>query len=296
MIAMASQITSLTIVYSIVYSGTDERKHQSSVALALAFVRGIHRGPVISPHKGPVMWKMFLFDDVIMDWLDACTWWCHDMETLSASLALCEGNPPITCDLPPQKHKKQVTWTFDVSLLSSWTSCWTNNQVASDLRHPCAYVMTAMTWDMLVKQYLKFWFWDDRHICKNDTNTTWRLIHGISLFKMKVCYWQLIRDLPSLTVAYVSILPSVAMSYISIYLAKCSNGRYISPAIWHLSVRWTTRSHASLAPTCSVTASVGGVTCTVVTEHYWTWIECMVVSEPLLNIWLRSTEQVMSMV
>ena len=64
MSAMASQITSLTIVYSTVYSGTDERKHQSSASLA--FVRGIHRWPVNSPHKGPVTRKMFPFDDVIM--------------------------------------------------------------------------------------------------------------------------------------------------------------------------------------------------------------------------------------
>ena len=33
----------------------------------LAFVRGIHRCPVKSPHKGPVTWKMFPFDDVIMN-------------------------------------------------------------------------------------------------------------------------------------------------------------------------------------------------------------------------------------
>ena len=39
--AIASQITSLTIVYSIVYSDADQRKHQSSASLA--FVRGIHR-------------------------------------------------------------------------------------------------------------------------------------------------------------------------------------------------------------------------------------------------------------
>ena len=38
--ALASQITSLTSVYSIVYSGTDQRKHQSSASLA--FVQGIH--------------------------------------------------------------------------------------------------------------------------------------------------------------------------------------------------------------------------------------------------------------
>ena len=60
--AMASQITSLTIVYSTVYSGTYQRKHQSSASLA--FVRGIQS--VNSPHKRPVMWKIFLFDDVIM--------------------------------------------------------------------------------------------------------------------------------------------------------------------------------------------------------------------------------------
>ena len=63
--AIASQITSLTIVYSIVYSGAGQSKHQSSASLA--FVWGIHRGPVNSPHKWPVTRKMFPFDDVIME-------------------------------------------------------------------------------------------------------------------------------------------------------------------------------------------------------------------------------------
>ena len=61
---IASQITSLTIVYSIVYSDADQRKHQSSAPLA--FVWGIHRGPVNSPHKWPVTRNMFPFHDVIM--------------------------------------------------------------------------------------------------------------------------------------------------------------------------------------------------------------------------------------
>ena len=50
---IASQITSLPSVYSTVYSGTDQSKHQSSASLA--FVWGIHRGPVNSPHKWPIV-------------------------------------------------------------------------------------------------------------------------------------------------------------------------------------------------------------------------------------------------
>ena len=57
MSAMASQITSLTIVYSTVYLD-DQRKHQSSTSLAFV--------PVNSPYKWPVTRKMFPFDDFIM--------------------------------------------------------------------------------------------------------------------------------------------------------------------------------------------------------------------------------------
>ena len=64
MSAKALQITSLMIVYWTVYSGADQRKHQSSASLA--FVRGINRWPVNSRHKGSVTRKMFPFDDVIM--------------------------------------------------------------------------------------------------------------------------------------------------------------------------------------------------------------------------------------
>ena len=134
---MASQITSLTIVYSTLYSGADQRKHQSSASLA--FVWGIHRGPVNSSHKWPVTPKMHPFDDVIMSmqrvlpchdvnmflplqsylackprswdgltathpkiWCQIFTtlsWWCHQMETFSALQALCEGNLPVTGSL-----------------------------------------------------------------------------------------------------------------------------------------------------------------------------------------------------
>ena len=63
--AMASQITSRTIVYSTVYSGADQRRYQSSASLVFVWV--IHRWPVNSPRKGPVTQKMFPFDDVIMN-------------------------------------------------------------------------------------------------------------------------------------------------------------------------------------------------------------------------------------
>ena len=63
----ASQITSLTIVYSTVYSDADQRKHQSSTSLA--FVRGIHRVPVNSPLKWPVTRETFPL--MVSSWLSA---------------------------------------------------------------------------------------------------------------------------------------------------------------------------------------------------------------------------------
>ena len=165
MSAMASQITSLTSVYSTVYSGGDQRKHQSSASLA--FVREIHRRPVISPRKGPVTRKMLPFDDVILSlaffpsqfkfvwfhqynvndgykiciWHDSCavvvyTKLCCDLMAgnwitvnwspvkrvkiyittssngnISALLAVCAGNSPVTGEFPAQRP---VTRSFDV--------------------------------------------------------------------------------------------------------------------------------------------------------------------------------------
>ena len=77
--AVASQITSLTIVYATVYSGADQRKNQSSTSRA--FVWGIHWRPVNSPHKGPVTRKMFPFDDVIMDLYIVCGDMLHGLTT-----------------------------------------------------------------------------------------------------------------------------------------------------------------------------------------------------------------------
>ena len=76
----------VTIVCSTVCSGADERKHKSSASLV--FVRGIHRWPVVSPHKGLVTRKMFPFDDVIM---------------INEAMVLCFGNYQF-------KHSYRVNW------------------------------------------------------------------------------------------------------------------------------------------------------------------------------------------
>ena len=88
---IASQITSLTIVYSTVYSDADQRKYQSSSSLA--FGRGIHQRPVNSPHNWPVTRKMFQFDDVIMVYAKGS----HQSEVESGlSNELAQRRPPFT--------------------------------------------------------------------------------------------------------------------------------------------------------------------------------------------------------
>ena len=107
MSAMASQITSLTIVYSTVYSGADQRKHQSSASLS--FVRGIHRWPVNSPHKRPITRKMFPFDDVIMFVLG--------LNKLLKGCRSCRGFETswCPCDVSRQTSSLQMSWMFSCS-------------------------------------------------------------------------------------------------------------------------------------------------------------------------------------
>ena len=66
MSAMASQITSLTIVYSTFYSDADQRSKKTSKLCVTGLCAG--NSPVTGefPHKWPVTRKMFPFDDVIM--------------------------------------------------------------------------------------------------------------------------------------------------------------------------------------------------------------------------------------
>ena len=97
--AMASQITSLTIVYSAVYSDADQRKHQSSASLA--FVRGIYRGPVNSPHKWPVTRKMFAFLDAIMSYSSGLLH-SHIVKCLTTTEGPLSDMGKLTCNKSPQ--------------------------------------------------------------------------------------------------------------------------------------------------------------------------------------------------
>ena len=97
MSAMASEITSVSIVYSTVCSCANQRKHQRSASLV--FVREIHRGPVNSPHKGPVTWKMFPSDDVIMRFQDS-GWRYHEILQPS-SLTGIQVHHCVPNSLPP---------------------------------------------------------------------------------------------------------------------------------------------------------------------------------------------------
>ena len=91
MSAMASQITSLTIVYSTVYWGS----------ASLAFVRGIHWWPVNSPHEWPVTRKMFPFDDVIMHQLLVDTRYVLPIKAGITGLFV--GISPFTREFPAQR-------------------------------------------------------------------------------------------------------------------------------------------------------------------------------------------------
>ena len=117
MTTMASQITSLTLVCSTVYSGADQMNYQSSASLA--FVRGIHRWSVNSPHKGPVTQTFFhlmtsscilphFFYQIMLIPLPAITWW---QTTLLHNDVIKWKHFPVTDGFPSQRP---VTRSFDV--------------------------------------------------------------------------------------------------------------------------------------------------------------------------------------
>ena len=70
------------------------------------------------------------------------SWWRHQMETFYSLLALCEGNSPVIGEFPSQR---QVTQSFNVSLIYAWTSGWENHRDTGDWRrHRAHYNVTVL--------------------------------------------------------------------------------------------------------------------------------------------------------
>ena len=134
MSAMASEITGVSVVYSTVCSGADQRKYQSSAPMTC--VRGLHRWPVNLPHKGPVTRKCFHlmtsscelqsvsrnyfashYNAVIVSTMTSqitsapsvCPIVCSVADQRKTSklrvTGLCEGNSPMTGDFPAQRDR-----------------------------------------------------------------------------------------------------------------------------------------------------------------------------------------------
>ena len=147
--AMASQISGVSIVCSTVCSVADQRKHQSSASLA--FMRGIHRWPVVSPYKGPITQKIFHL--VTPLWFGSvsrqqtpqgqsiATWWRHQIETFSALLGICAGNLPVTGEFPAQRPvMRSFEVFFDLCVnkrLSKQSWGWWFEMPSRSLRRHC---------------------------------------------------------------------------------------------------------------------------------------------------------------
>ena len=111
MSAMASQIVGVSIVCSSVCSGADQIIHQSFALLA--FVRGIHRWPMDSPHKAPVTREIFPSNDVIM----------NDHPARSQ-----ENSKPPDCEM-------EILPRFEIWQVARRQCCWATGQISIQWRH-----------------------------------------------------------------------------------------------------------------------------------------------------------------
>ena len=161
MSTIASQITSLTIFYSTIYSGADQRKYQSSASLA--FVWGIHRGPVNCPHKWPVTRKMFPFDDVIMKKVYELVNLGGLKSPLLNKQHIFQCMDKIFCMELQRAPRKRSSWGQHGAHLGSvrprWAPCWP---------HETCYQST---------------FEIPRGCTKMDSNTQWTLIGNVYVIR-----------------------------------------------------------------------------------------------------------------
>ena len=124
--AITFQITSRTIVFSTVYSSADERIHHSSASLA--FVMGIHRCPVNSPHKWPVTRKMFPWKEKHAYGINsAIVGDLHQSMLFMASCCIWRRYIESMLWLPDQKqrkHQRVNTWFYIHSVYIKMVEIW----------------------------------------------------------------------------------------------------------------------------------------------------------------------------
>ena len=121
MTTIGSQITSLTVVYSTVYSDADQRKHQSSASLA--FVWWIHRDRWIPRTKGQLRGKCFHLmtsswlsgmngSEICINVFDACLRQCDKTGLPKTVIMQCTEPPPTTSKFEPATLKHTKTLYF----------------------------------------------------------------------------------------------------------------------------------------------------------------------------------------
>ena len=162
MTTMTSQITSLTVVYSTVYSDADQRKHQSSASLA--FVWGIHWDRWISRTKGQLCGKCFHLMTSSWKWTERVspgfpwTWQWHNSSENNWNILrniCCTTHPPmflnteilIPYELPPMMQPSLMLQRDHKSQRLNVKYC-NGNQVSWEyvipMRFLVAFLMTAL--------------------------------------------------------------------------------------------------------------------------------------------------------
>ena len=85
---------------------------------------------IFSPKLAYRLWgQIYQNDKELMLVVEVFSWWRHQMETFSASLALCAGNSPVSGEFPTQRSVMR-SFGIDLRLINGWV----NNREAGDLR------------------------------------------------------------------------------------------------------------------------------------------------------------------
>ena len=184
--AMASQITGVSIVYSTICSGANQRKHQSSVSLA--FVKGTHWWQVNSPHKGPVLGNMF-----------PSIWWCHH-ETGDLMQDFICWQRATTADLYQTNSMSwysMSSWLYQEGLSPIWMTCESGLHWST-----CLLLMEAADGGFSLREtcYISTQYITICHMYTMLSQITWlfvqQLVHAYNKENIKaIHYWPFVRGI-----------------------------------------------------------------------------------------------------